>query len=63
MRPTKGEIRLHAGLGAGHGLGEAEQQGEVAVDAFLLEHLGGLDAFPGGGDLDQDALARVPALS
>ena len=48
----------HAGLGAGHGLGEAEQQRQVAVDAFALEPLGGADAFPGAGDLDQDALAR-----
>ena len=46
-----------AGLGAGDGLGEAEEQRQVAVDAFLLELLGGADALPGGGDLDEDALA------
>ena len=48
---------LDAGLGAGHRLGEGEEQREVAVDALLLEFGGGLDALPGGGDLDQDALA------
>jgi len=26
------------------------------VDAFLGDDLGGLDTFPGGGDLDQDAV-------
>lgn len=33
-----------------------EEEGEVAVDSvLLLEDTGGLDTFPGGGDLDQDA--------
>jgi hypothetical protein len=36
---------------------QAEEEGQVAVDAFLFELLGGLDALPGGGDLDEDALA------
>ena len=36
---------------------KSEEQGEVAVDAFLLEDFRGADAFPGGGDLDEDALA------
>ena len=45
------------GLGAGDRLGEAEQQRQVAVDALVLELLGGPDALPGAGDLDQDALA------
>jgi len=27
------------------------------VDTFFFEDLGGLDAFPGGGDLDQNAVA------
>ena len=40
-------------LGAGHRLGKAEQQGEVAVDAFLLQGFRRLDPFPGGGHLDQ----------
>ena len=46
-----------ARLGAGDGLGKAEEQRQVAVDALFLEPLGGADAFPGRGDLDQDALA------
>ena len=33
-----------------------EKEGEIAIDAvLLLEDTGGLDTFPGGGDLDQDA--------
>ena len=43
-------------LRAGHGLTEAEQQSEVAVNAVFLKHLGSLDALPSGGDLDQNAL-------
>jgi len=35
---------------------KTEEQGQVTVDAFALENLGGLDALPGGRDLDQDAL-------
>ena len=58
----EGRDQEDAGLGAGHGLGSAEQQREVAVDALVLEHLGGADAFPGRGDLDQDALAADAAL-
>ena len=53
----EGRDQLHAGVAAGHGLREAEQQRQVAVDAFAFQHLGGADAFPGGGDLDQHALA------
>src|SRR5690606_5057435 len=30
-----------------------EQQGQVGLDAGLFQALGGADAFPGGGDLDQ----------
>ena len=52
----KGRDEGDAGLGARDGLLEAEQEGEVAVDALLLEVTGGLDTLPGRGDLDQDAL-------
>lgn len=45
-----------ASLGAGDGLAEAEEEGEVAVDALLLEVAGGLDALPGRGDLDENAV-------
>jgi hypothetical protein len=51
------------GLGAGDGLVQAEEQGQVAVDALLLEDLGGLDALPGGGDLDEDASRGDAGLS
>ena len=45
-----------AGFGTGTGLGEGEQQGQVALDALFLQDFGGTDAFPGGGQLDQDAI-------
>lgn len=33
-----------------------EEEGKIAVDSvLLLEDTGGLDTFPGGGDLDQYA--------
>ncbi|MNM93787.1 hypothetical protein D3C81_1061710 [compost metagenome] len=47
----------HPGIGAGLGLGEGEQQGEVGLDAFLLQLLGGANAFPGRRQLDQHAVA------
>ena len=37
MRPTKGEISVTFGLGAGDRLVEAEEQRQVAVNAFLLQ--------------------------
>lgn len=44
------------GFGTGDGLDEGEQQGQVTVDTvFLLQFLGGLDTFPGRGDLDEDS--------
>ncbi len=51
----EGRDQRHAGIGTGLGLGEAEQQRQVGADAFALELLGGANAFPGGGGLDQDA--------
>ena len=40
-----------------NGLREAEEEGEVTVDAVVaLELAGGLDTLPGRGDLDEDAL-------
>lgn len=51
------------GLGGGDGLGLGEHEGKVAVDAVVtLEDLGGLDALPGRGDLDQDTLLRDTLL-
>lgn len=44
-------------LGAGDGLAETEEEGEVAVDLmFALELSGGLDTLPGGRDLDENSL-------
>ena len=54
----EGADQLDAGVAAGHRLAEGEQQRQVAADAFLLELARRLDAFPGGGDLDQHPLAR-----
>lgn len=48
---------FHLGFGAGDGLGEGEEQREVAVDLFVPELARGLDAFPSRGDFDEDALA------
>lgn len=46
-----------AGLSSGDGLGEREEQSQVGVDAVVaLQNLGGLDALPCRGDLDQNAL-------
>ena len=53
----EGRDERDAGLGCGDGLVQAEEQRQVAVDAFLLQHFGGADALPGGGDLDEDAVA------
>lgn len=45
------------GLGGGDGLRQREHQRQVAIDAVVaLQDLGRLDAFPRGGDLDQDAI-------
>ena len=52
----KGGDEGHPGFGTGHGLHQAEQQGEVAVDAFLFQHLRRLDPFPRGGNFDQHPL-------
>jgi hypothetical protein len=51
-----------AGLGRRDGLVQAEEQRQVAVDAFLLQDFGGADALPGGGDLDEDAVAADAGL-
>src|SRR5688572_30282751 len=46
----------HAGFGASDCLGEAEQQREVAVNAFALQLFRGANAFPGTGNLYEDTL-------
>ena len=57
----EGRDQERAGVGGGRRLDEREQQREVAVDALALQHLGGADALPGRGELDQDALAADAA--
>lgn len=53
----KGGDEESIGLGGGNGLGQGEQQSQVAVDSVVaLENLSGLDALPGGGNLDQDTV-------
>lgn len=54
---NEGGDKEGAGLCGGDGLGQGEEQGQVGVDAVVaLQDLGGLDALPCGGDLDQNAL-------
>ena len=62
--PHEGGDEGHSGLGAGHSLGKAKEESEVAVDAMIpLETLGRLYAFPSRGDLDEDAaLVNIPGL-
>ena len=54
----EGGDELDSGFGTSDGLGEGEEESEIAVDAFLLEFFSSLDAFPSGSDLDEDAVAR-----
>ena len=54
----KGRDEGDVGLGTGDSLVETKEERQVAVDVVLrLELTGGLDAFPGGGNLDEDTLA------
>ncbi len=48
---------FHIRLSAGNGLGEGEEEGEVAVDLVRAKLAGGFDALPGGGNFDEDAFA------
>src|SRR5471032_99730 len=47
----------HTRISTRRSLSEGEQQGQVGLNAFLFQNLGGTDAFPGGSDLDQYAVA------
>ena len=60
MRPTK-ERSESPRLGTGHGLGEAEQERQVAVNALAF-NVRPPGCLPGAGDLDEDALAANPGL-
>lgn len=52
----EGGDELDFRFGAGDGLGEGEEEGEVTMDAFFFEDFSGFDAFPCGGDFDEDAV-------
>ena len=52
----EGRDQSHSRFGARNRLGEAEEQSQIAVDAFSFQPLGGANALPSAGDLDQDAL-------
>lgn len=53
----KGGDEVSAGLSSTNGLDEREHEGKVGVDTVVtLENLSGLDTFPSGGNLDQDAV-------
>src|SRR5262249_4707555 len=58
----EGRNERNAGLGAGHGLGKAEQERQIAVDALALQLFGGTNPFPGAGELDEDPLSADPRL-
>ena len=60
--PDEGRDQEDAGVGAGDRLRPVEDQRQVAVDARALQLLRGADAFPGGGELHQDALAADLAV-
>lgn len=53
----KGRDEGNTGLGAGDGLCESEEEGEVAVDTVVsLELSGGLNTFPRRSDLDENSV-------
>lgn len=59
----EGRDEVGTGLSGSDGLDGGEHEGQVAVDAVLgLEDLSGLDTLPGGGDLDEDAVAGDAVL-
>src|SRR5208282_140801 len=52
----------NACLGASHRLGKAEQQGQIAVDAFRFQNLRCPDSFPGARNLDENSIPRKSFL-
>lgn len=54
---NKGGNEESASLSSSDSLDKREHEGQVAVDAVLrLQDVSGLDTFPGGGNLDEDAV-------
>src|SRR5690606_10541230 len=52
----KGRNKEYASVGAGSCLGKAEQQGEVAVNAFPFEDFRSANSLPGRGNFNQHPL-------
>ena len=53
----EGRDQSDTSLCASNGLAEAEEEGQVAMNAVIaLQLAGGLDTLPGGGDLDEDTV-------
>lgn len=52
----EGRDQVGTGFGGSDSLDKGEHEGQIAVNALLLEDLGGLNSFISGCDLDQDAV-------
>jgi hypothetical protein len=55
-------MRVTPCFGASYRLGKAEQQGQIAVDAFQFKDLRCTDSFPDARNLDQYSIPRTPFL-
>ena len=54
---NEGRNEESASLSSSNGLDKGEHEGQIAVDAVLgLQDVSGLDTFPGGGNLDENAV-------
>lgn len=54
---NEGRNEESASLSSSNSLDKGEHEGQVAVDAVLgLQDVSSLDTFPGGGNLDEDAV-------
>ena len=62
VRPTKGKTQERARFRRGDHLGEREHERHVAVNSLALELAGGFHAFPGRGELDENAVVADPSL-
>ena len=60
--PDEGRNEEGARIGGGDRLGEREHERHVAVDSLALELVGGFHAFPGRGELDENAVVADPSL-
>lgn len=61
--PThKGRNKEEVAFSTGGSLGKVEDEGHVALDLALEQHLSCLDALPGSGDLDEDSTSISSCL-